>query len=157
MTDPAAPWFAEAARLERGAGPDSSGDFVPLRVHAELMRTLGRISRGRPKDQAFLDHCMSEFARQRDTKAKRWAAENGAGFAAAAGSPAHAVYYASVLFSVMRHKFGGETIWQKKRPKAAKLLAAETMTAEEMRQAFGISRSHAYALRKESIQAKRKK
>lgn len=157
MSNPAAPYIEEAARLEGEAAPDPNGDYDPLRVQAELMRVLGWLSRGRIEDQAFLTHCVEAFARQRDTKAKRWAAENGAAFAHAVGSPGYAVHFAAVLFEVMRHKFGGETIWQRKRPKAAKLAAARRMTPKELMRAFGISRAHAYALRREALKIPRSK
>lgn len=133
---------------------DRAGDYDPAAVHAELMKVLGWLSRGRPRDRAFLKLCRDEFNRQRDTKAKRWAVENGAALAQSAGSPAHAEEFAAVLFMVMRHLYGGETIWQTKRPADAKLAAARHMSPAELMQTFGISRSRAYALRREALRKK---
>lgn len=137
--------------------PDRTGDYDPAALQGEMLRVLGWLARGRPQDHAFLKLCRDEFARQRNTKAKRWATENGTAFAAAAGSPGHAEDFAAVLFMVMRRLYGGGTIWQNKRPKDAKLAAARHMTPAELMRVFGISRSRAYALRREALAALRRK
>ncbi len=133
---------------------DRTGDYDPAAVHAELMRVLGWIARGRPQDIAFLNTCRDEFARQRNTRAKRWCADNGKTFASAAGSPTHADDFSAVLFAVVRHLYGGETVWQNKRPRDARLADARRMTPAELMKAHGISRAYAYALRREALRRK---
>lgn len=133
---------------------DRTGDYDPAATHAELMKVLGLLSRGRPQDVAFLNRCRDEYRRQRNTKSKRWCKENGEGFARAAGSLPHAEHFAAVLFAVVRHLYSGETIWQNKRPRDAKLADARRMTPAELMETYGISRSHAYALRREALRRK---
>ncbi len=133
---------------------DRTADYDAAAVHFELMKVLGWIARGRPQDVAFLNACRDEFRRQRNSKGKRWCQENGETFARAAGSPAHAENFSAVLFAVVRRLYGGETVWQNKRPRDAKLADARRMTPAELMQAHGISRAHAYALRREALRRK---
>lgn len=133
---------------------DRTGDYDHATVHAEMMKVLGWIARGGPQDVAFLKACRDEFGRQRNTKAKKWCVDNGATFARAAGSPPHADDISAVLFAVMRHLYGGETIWQNKRPRDAKLADARRMTPAELMATHGISRAHAYSLRREALRRK---
>lgn len=133
---------------------DRTDDYDPAAAHAELIKVLGWIARGRPQDVAFLNRCRGEYRQQRNTKAKRWCKENGESFARAAGSLPHADDFAAVLFAVVRHLYGGETIWQNKRPRDAKLADARRMTPAELMATYGMSRSHAYALRREALRRK---
>ncbi len=133
---------------------DRTGDYDPAAAHAELMKVLGWMSRGRPQDVAFLNRCRDEYRRQRNTKAKRWCKENGERFALAAGSQSHANDFSAVLFAVVRRLYGGETIWQNKRPRDSKLADARRMTPAELMATHGISRSHAYTLRREALKRK---
>lgn len=132
---------------------DRADDYSPAAVHAEFMKVLGRLARGRPADHAFLKLCEDEFTKQRNTKAKRFCMEKGALYAESCCSPAHTGQFAAVLFQVLRRLYGGETIWENKRPRDAKLADAKRMTPAEMMKT-GISRSHAYALRREALRRK---
>lgn len=133
---------------------DRTGDFDLSAVYAEWMRVLDLISRGRPQDIAFLNLCCDEFKRQRNTKGKRWGIECGETYANAYGGPQYAAHFAAVLFAVMRRMYGGETIWQNKRPRDALLIDAKRMTPDELRKKHGISRSYSYVLRRESLRRK---
>ena len=121
-------------------------DFDPQRVLAELRRWVERITaEPSPRHTQMLDQCAREL-RSRRTKAARWCAQNGEHLAAVATGGVGAEMWAAMLYALLRRDYGGETLWQNKRPAEAKLRAARTMTARQLMEKFGISKARAYQL-----------
>ena len=123
----------------------------------------------------MLEEALTYYRAHRKTKAVRWCDDQADRLSSAARrawigpsiagcalagyfdylqrEPHHRERLAAVFFAVLREMYGGESLWQNKRPKRAKLEVAKTMTATEMQRRLGISRSYAHQLRKEALTA----
>lgn len=65
--------------------------------------------------------------------------------------------WAQLFAAVLCRVRGGEFVRIRKRPKLAKLLDAEYMTVDDLMKRHGISRRHAFNLRKEAVEIRRKR
>jgi len=126
-------------------------DFDPDLVWSELRRLAGEIAAAPDAaGRAYIDRCLKEFRERKPTKATRWCLENGGILQRdLTPTPGGDQVWASLLLVVLRNLYGGEQIWQNRRPTEAKLTAARRLTAKQLQETFGISRARAYQLLKQ--------